>query len=93
VTAVRGGSCGLAVHLRRARDHVDRHVAEGLDSSSTRFRAPTGESPVAYRDRWAARGGAHVPGCLLSTLGWPRPGHRPELAKGGQDGVLLGSTA
>jgi AraC-like DNA-binding protein len=120
------------VHLRRARDHVDRHYAEGLDldrlarvagvskyhvvrcfeaaygetpiryltrrrieraqdllrsadltvtevcsavgyaglgSFSTRFRALTGESPVAYRDRWAARGGAHVPGCFLSVRG------------------------
>jgi AraC-like DNA-binding protein len=132
VTAARGGPSGLTVHLRRARDHVDRHYAEGLDldrlarvagvskyhfvccfeaaygetpiryltrrrieraqdllrsadltvtgvfsavgyaglgSFSTRFRALTGESPVAYRDRWAARGGAHVPGCFLFVRG------------------------
>jgi transcriptional regulator GlxA family with amidase domain len=122
----------LVVHLRRARDHVDRHFAEDLDldrlarvagvskyhfvrsfeaaygetpiryltrrrieraqdllrsanltvtevcmavgyaspgSFSTRFRALTGESPVAYRDRWAARGAAHVPGCFLFMRG------------------------
>ena len=40
-----------------------------LGSFSTRFRALTGESPVAYRDRWAARGGAHVPGCFLFMRG------------------------
>ena len=122
----------LVVHLRRARDHVDRHFAEDLDldrlarvagvskyhfvrsfeaaygetpiryltrrrieraqdllrsanltvtevcmavgyaslgSFSTRFRALTGESPVAYRDRWAARSAAHVPGCFLFMRG------------------------
>ena len=120
------------MHLRRARDHVDRYFADDLDldrlarvagvskhhfvrcfeaaygetpiryltrrrieraqdllrsanltvtevctavgyaslgSFSTRFRALTGESPVAYRDRWAARGGAHVPGCFLFVRG------------------------
>ncbi len=122
----------LVVHLRRARDHVDRHFADDLDldrlarvagvskyhfvrsfeaaygetpiryltrrrveraqdllrsanltvtevcmavgyaslgSFSTRFRALTGESPVAYRDRWAARGEARVPGCYLFMRG------------------------
>jgi hypothetical protein len=38
-------------------------------SFSTRFRALTGESPVAYRDRWAARGAPHVPGCFLFVRG------------------------
>jgi AraC-like DNA-binding protein len=132
VTAARRGSSGLTVHLRRARDHVDRHYAEGLDldrlvrvagvskhhfvrcseaaygetpiryptrrrieraqdllrsadltvtevctavgyaslgSFCARFRALTGEPPVAHRDRWAARGGAHVPGCSLFVRG------------------------
>lgn len=32
---------------------------------SSRFRQLVGESPSAYRDRWAVRGGAHVPGCWL----------------------------
>ncbi len=30
-TAARGRSADLTVHLRRARDHVDRHVADDLD--------------------------------------------------------------
>jgi AraC-like DNA-binding protein len=120
------------VHLRRARDHVDRNYAAALDldrlaavagmskyhfvrcfeasfgetpiryvtrrrieraqdllrhanltvteictavgyaslgSFSSRFRELVGESPSAYRDRWAARGGAHVPGCFLFMRG------------------------
>jgi AraC-like DNA-binding protein len=132
LTATRGPSPGLRVHLRRARDHVDRHFADDLDldrlarvagvskyhfarcfeavygetpiryltrrrieraqdllrsanltvtevctavgfaslgSFSSRFRQLVGESPVAYRDRWAARGGAHVPGCFLFMRG------------------------
>lgn len=36
-----------------------------LGSFSSRFRQLVGESPTAYRDRWATRGGAHVPGCYL----------------------------
>jgi AraC-like DNA-binding protein len=122
----------LLVHLRRARDHVDRHYAQPLDlaalaavagmskyhfvrtfeatyretpmryltrrrieraqdllrgvnltvteicmmvgytslgSFSSRFAELVGESPTAYRDRWAARGGAHVPGCYLFMRG------------------------
>ena len=122
----------LLVHLRRARDHVDRHYREPLDldvlaavagvskyhfvrcfeatygetpiryltrrrieraqdllraanltvtevcmlvgfsslgSFSSRFTRMVGESPTAYRDRWAARGGPHVPGCWLFMRG------------------------
>lgn len=40
-----------------------------LGSFSSRFRALVGESPTAYRDRWAARGGPHVPGCYLFVRG------------------------
>lgn len=40
-----------------------------LGSFSTRFTALVGESPTAYRDRWAARGGARVPGCFLFMKG------------------------
>ena len=132
------------MHLRRARDHVDRHFAEDLDldrlarvagvskyhfvrsfeaaygetpiryltrrrieraqdllrsanltvtevctavgyasfgSFSTRFRALTGESPVAYRDRWAARGAAHVSGCSCSCGAWWTSGGRPARAE------------
>jgi AraC-like DNA-binding protein len=40
-----------------------------LGSFSARFRRLVGESPTAYRDRWAARGGPHVPGCFLFMRG------------------------
>jgi transcriptional regulator GlxA family with amidase domain len=40
-----------------------------LGSFSARFTQLVGESPTAYRDRWAARGGAHVPGCFLFMRG------------------------
>ncbi|MEV4456290.1 AraC family transcriptional regulator [Microbispora sp. NPDC049633] len=40
-----------------------------LGSFSARFRQLVGESPSAYRDRWAARGGPHVPGCWLFMRG------------------------
>jgi AraC-like DNA-binding protein len=122
----------LLVHLRRSRDHLDRHYREPLDlaavaavarvskyhfvrcfestygetpmryltrrrieraqdllrsanltvteicmlvgfsslgSFSARFTAIVGESPTAYRDRWAARGAPHVPGCFLFMNG------------------------
>lgn len=32
-----------------------------MGSFSSRFRQIVGETPTAYRDRWAARGGPHVP--------------------------------
>lgn len=40
-----------------------------LGSFSTRFTRLVGESPVAYRDRWARQGAAHVPGCWLFMCG------------------------
>jgi hypothetical protein len=40
-----------------------------LGSFSSRFRELTGESPVQYRDRWAALGQPHVPGCYLFMRG------------------------
>jgi AraC-like DNA-binding protein len=127
----------LLPHLRRARDHIDRHYQADLDldqiaevaavskyhfvrcfeatygetpmryltrrrieraqdllraanltvtevcmlvgfaslgSFSSRFAQLTGESPTAYRDRWAARGGARVPGCYLFMRGVLDPG-------------------
>ena len=146
-------SVALLAHLRRARDHMDRHYDEELDleglarvagvskfyfarcfeatygetpmryltrrrieraqdllraanltvtevcmlvgfaslgSFSSRFTALVGESPTAYRDRWAARGGAHVPGCYLFMKGvWnpagitgPRHGNLGEAPPG-----------
>jgi AraC-like DNA-binding protein len=122
----------LLMHLRRARDHIDRHYREPLDldalakvagvskyhfartfevaygeppiryltrrrieraqdlfrhanltvtevcmevgfaslgSFSSRFTHMVGESPTAYRNRWAARGAPHVPGCWLFMRG------------------------
>jgi AraC-like DNA-binding protein len=40
-----------------------------LGSFSSRFSQLVGECPTAYRDRWAARGGPHVPGCFLFMRG------------------------
>jgi AraC-like DNA-binding protein len=40
-----------------------------LGSFSSRFTQLVGESPTAYRDRWAARGAPHVPGCWLFMRG------------------------
>lgn len=45
-----------------------------LGSFSSRFSQLVGESPTAYRDRWAARGAAHVPGCYLFMHGGLDPG-------------------
>ena len=45
-----------------------------LGSFSTRFTQLVGESPTAYRNRWAARGGPHVPGCFLFMNGVLNPG-------------------
>jgi AraC-like DNA-binding protein len=122
----------LVPHLRRARDHIDRHYRMPLDldqlarvagvskfhfarsfeatygetpiryltrrrieraqdllrganltvteicmavgftslgSFSSRFAQLVGESPTAYRNRWAARGGPYVPGCYLFMRG------------------------
>jgi len=40
-----------------------------LGSFSSRFTQLVGESPTAYRNRWAARGGPRVPGCYLFMRG------------------------
>jgi AraC-like DNA-binding protein len=40
-----------------------------LGSFSVRFRDLVGESPSAYRARWAATGGPHIPGCYLFMWG------------------------
>lgn len=132
MTATRPVPRALLPHLRRTRDHIDRHYAAELDlaqlasvagvsryhfarcfeatygetpiryltrrrieraqdllrvanltvtevctavgfaslgSFSSRFRLLVGETPTAYRNRWAARGGPHVPGCYLFMRG------------------------
>jgi AraC-like DNA-binding protein len=45
-----------------------------LGSFSARFTRLVGESPAAYRNRWAARGAPHVPGCYLFMRGTLEPG-------------------
>jgi AraC-like DNA-binding protein len=40
-----------------------------LGSFSARFTELVGESPTAYRNRWAAQGGPHIPGCYLFMNG------------------------
>jgi AraC-like DNA-binding protein len=45
-----------------------------LGSFSSRFTELVGETPTQYRDRWAATGGPHIPGCFLFMRGidpWP----------------------
>src|SRR6201992_1233026 len=71
--------------VERAQDllrHANLTVTEicflvgfsSLGSFSSLFNRLVGESPTAYRDRWAARGGPHVPGCYLFMRG-PGPLH------------------
>ena len=71
--------------IERAQDllrHANLTVTEvcmlvgfaSLGSFSTRFTQLVGESPTAYRNRWAARGGPHVPGCFLFMNGVLDPG-------------------
>jgi AraC-like DNA-binding protein len=43
-----------------------------LGSFSSRFRELVGESPTEYRNRWAAQGGPHIPGCFLFMRGVDR---------------------
>ncbi|WP_432825028.1 helix-turn-helix domain-containing protein [Dactylosporangium sp. CA-092794] len=40
-----------------------------LGSFSARFARIVGESPVAYRNRWAKAGAPHIPGCWLFMAG------------------------
>ncbi|HKD98588.1 MAG TPA: AraC family transcriptional regulator [Micromonosporaceae bacterium] len=55
-----------------------------LGSFSARFTALVGESPTAYRDRWAARGGAHIPGCYLFMRGAMDPAGTGPIAQSGR---------
>ncbi len=51
-----------------------------LGSFSSRFAELVGETPTAYRNRWAAQGGPHIPGCYLFMSGVLDPkvtGHSP----------------
>lgn len=56
-----------------------------LGSFSARFRELVGETPTGYRDRWAASGGPHVPGCFLFMRGvdaWPPADEQPRRSPG-----------
>jgi transcriptional regulator GlxA family with amidase domain len=66
--------------IERAQDllrHANLTVTEvcmlvgfaSLGSFSSRFAELVGESPVTYRNRWAARRAPHVPGCYLFMHG------------------------
>ncbi|GIJ46444.1 hypothetical protein Val02_33300 [Virgisporangium aliadipatigenens] len=78
--------------IERAQDllrHANLTVTEicmlvgfaSLGAFSRRFTLLVGESPTAYRDRWAARGGPHVPGCWLFMRGALDPGGTAISAK------------
>jgi hypothetical protein len=78
--------------IERAQDllrHANLTVTEvcmavgfsSLGSFSSRFTRFVGENPSAYRDRWARRGGAHVPGCFLFMRGALDPGGTTGLAR------------
>ena len=76
--------------VERAQDllrHANLTVTEvcvlvgfsSLGSFSSRFRQLVGETPTQYRDRWAASGGPHIPGCFLFMRGvdrWPADADR-----------------
>ena len=62
-----------------------------LGSFSARFSRLVGESPTAYRNRWAARGGPHVPGCFLFMRGVLNPAETCGLPQSERsDGLLRG---
>ncbi|MBD0322553.1 MAG: helix-turn-helix transcriptional regulator [Aldersonia sp.] len=48
-----------------------------LGSFSARFHELVGETPTQYRDRWAASGGEHIPGCFLFMRGIDAWGAQP----------------
>src|SRR5262245_35067256 len=63
-----------AQDLRRSVNRTFTEVCmivgfSSLGSFSARFRELVGESPSQYRDRWAASGGPHIPGCFLFMRG------------------------
>jgi AraC-like DNA-binding protein len=59
-----------------------------LGSFSTRFRELVGESPTAYRDRWAERGGPHIPGCFLFMRGIDRPPSEQQSERSHSGGLI-----
>jgi AraC-like DNA-binding protein len=81
--------------IERAQDllrHANLTVTEicflvgfnSLGSFSSLFTRLTGETPTAYRNRWAAKGGPHVPGCWLfmrNVLDLPGTAQRSKLGE------------
>jgi len=59
-----------------------------LGSFSARFSLLVGESPTAYRNRWAARGGPHVPGCFLFMRGVLNHAETAGVAQSGRSDAL-----
>lgn len=59
-----------------------------LGSFSARFTRLVGESPTAYRNRWAARGGPHVPGCYLFMRGVFDPRGTAGQTSDGRDSAI-----
>jgi AraC-like DNA-binding protein len=59
-----------------------------LGSFSSRFAQLVGESPTAYRNRWAARGRPHIPGCYLFMRGVFEPGCTAGAAAGRPDPAI-----
>ncbi|GGK96653.1 transcriptional regulator [Sphaerisporangium melleum] len=59
-----------------------------LGSFSAKFHRMVGESPSAYRDRWAAHGAPRVPGCYLFMAGVLDPSRNvaPEAGADGREG-------
>ncbi len=66
--------------IERAQDllrHANLTVTEicmlvgfsSMGSFSARFKEVVGETPTAYRDRWAGSGGPHIPGCYVFMRG------------------------
>jgi hypothetical protein len=59
-----------------------------LGSFSARFSRLVGESPTAYRNRWAVRGGPHVPGCFLFMRGVLNPAETAGLPQSERSDTL-----
>ena len=60
-----------------------------LGSFSARFSQLVGESPTTYRDRWAARGGPHVPGCFLFMRGVLNHTETAGVSQSGRSAAVL----
>ena len=55
----------VLVHLRRARDHLDRQPR----LVSATFRQIVGETPSDFQRRYAAAGNPRIPGCYVFMAG------------------------